>query len=68
MGETSQKSLQWLQKCCPTSAPSKTTVYRWFSEFKMGGTGTEGAPRSVRPKEPIYECRNCKVLSTSNSF
>ncbi|EGI59205.1 Histone-lysine N-methyltransferase SETMAR, partial [Acromyrmex echinatior] len=33
------------------SAPSRTTVYRWFSEFKMGRTSTEDAPRSGRPKE-----------------
>ncbi|XP_018337766.1 PREDICTED: histone-lysine N-methyltransferase SETMAR-like [Trachymyrmex septentrionalis] len=51
MGKTSEQSLQWLQKCYPTSAPSRTTVYRWFSEFKMGRTSTEDAPRSGRPKE-----------------
>jgi len=50
MGKTSEQSLQWLQKCYPTSAPSRT-VYRWFSEFKMGRTSTEDAPRSGRPKE-----------------
>ncbi|EGI58468.1 FLJ37770-like protein, partial [Acromyrmex echinatior] len=33
------------------SAPSRTTVYRWFSEFKMGCTSTEDTPRSGRPKE-----------------
>ncbi|KYN16304.1 hypothetical protein ALC57_11444 [Trachymyrmex cornetzi] len=38
MGKTPEQSLQWLQKCYPTSAPSRTTVYRWFSEFKMGRT------------------------------
>jgi len=51
MGKTSEQSLQWLQKCYPISAPSRTTVYRWFSEFKMGRTSTEDAPRSGRPKE-----------------
>lgn len=51
MGKTSQQSLDWLQKCYPTSAPSRTTVYRWFSEFKMGRTSTDDAPRSGRPKE-----------------
>ncbi|KAG5312438.1 SETMR methyltransferase, partial [Acromyrmex insinuator] len=35
----------------PTSAPSRTTVYRWFSEFKMGHTSTEDVPRSGRAKE-----------------
>ncbi|KYN13489.1 hypothetical protein ALC57_14306 [Trachymyrmex cornetzi] len=43
MGKTSEQSLQWLQKCYPTSAPSRTTVYRWFSEFKMGRISTEDA-------------------------
>ncbi|KAG5308219.1 GVQW3 protein, partial [Acromyrmex insinuator] len=47
MGKTSEQSLKWLQKCYPTSAPSRTTIYRWFSEFKK----TEDAPRSGRPKE-----------------
>ncbi|KYM99688.1 Histone-lysine N-methyltransferase SETMAR, partial [Cyphomyrmex costatus] len=51
MGKTPERSLQWLEKCYPTSAPSRTTVYRWFSEFKMGRTSTEDAPRSGRPKE-----------------
>ncbi|EGI60687.1 Histone-lysine N-methyltransferase SETMAR, partial [Acromyrmex echinatior] len=51
MGKTSEQSLKWLQKCYPTSAPSRTTVYRWFSEFKMSRTSTEDAPRSGRPKE-----------------
>ncbi|XP_018352128.1 PREDICTED: histone-lysine N-methyltransferase SETMAR-like [Trachymyrmex septentrionalis] len=51
MRKTSEQSLQWLQKCYPTSAPSRTIVYRWFSEFKMGRTSTEDPPRSGRPKE-----------------
>ncbi|KYQ60738.1 hypothetical protein ALC60_00185 [Trachymyrmex zeteki] len=51
MEKTSEQSLQWLQKCYPTSAPSRTTVYRWFSEFKMGRTSTKDAPRSGKPKE-----------------
>ncbi|KYN22475.1 hypothetical protein ALC57_05126, partial [Trachymyrmex cornetzi] len=55
MGKTSEQSLQWLQKCYPTSAPSRTTVYRWFSEFKMAHTSTEDAPHSGRPKEATNE-------------
>ncbi|EGI61183.1 PREDICTED: histone-lysine N-methyltransferase SETMAR-like [Acromyrmex echinatior] len=55
MGKTSEQYLKWLQKCYPTSAPSRTTVYRWFSEFKMDRTSTEGAPRSGRPKEATNE-------------
>jgi hypothetical protein len=51
MGKTPKQSFQWLQKCYPTSTPSRTTVYRWFSEFKMGRTSIEDAPRSGRPKE-----------------
>ncbi|EFN64679.1 Putative uncharacterized protein FLJ37770, partial [Camponotus floridanus] len=51
MGKTSEQSLKWLQKCYPTSAPSRTTIYRWFSEFKMGRTSTKDVPRSGRPKE-----------------
>ncbi|XP_018406974.1 PREDICTED: histone-lysine N-methyltransferase SETMAR-like [Cyphomyrmex costatus] len=36
MGKTSEQSLQLLDLCYPSaSAPSRTTVYRWFSEFEM---------------------------------
>jgi len=49
MRKTPEQLLKWLQKCYPTH-PSRTTVYQWFNEFKMG-TSTKDVPRSGRPKE-----------------
>lgn len=51
IGKNEMQTLEWLQKHHSTSAPSKTTVYRWFAEFKMGRTSTSDAPRSGRPNE-----------------
>jgi len=66
MGKTSEQSLKWLQKCYPTSAPSRTTVYRWFSEFKMGRTSTVRRTLLWKTKKG-YECGNCKA-SALNRF
>jgi len=50
MRKTPEQLLKWLQKCYPISVPSRTTVYQWFNEFKMG-TSIKDVPRSGRPKE-----------------
>ena len=42
---------QWLEKCYGDSAPSKTTICRWYAEFKRGRTDTDDAERSGRPNE-----------------
>lgn len=53
MGKNTVQAEQWLQKCYPTSAPSKTTICRWYSEFKFGRTNTDDAERSGRPIEAV---------------
>ena len=40
---------QWLEKCYGGSAPSKTTIFRWYAEFKRSRTDTENSERSGRP-------------------
>ncbi|CAG5059160.1 unnamed protein product [Parnassius apollo] len=50
-----------LYKCYRASALSKTTVKRWFSEFKSGRTDTNDAERSRRPNEALISknIKNC---------
>ena len=47
------QSQQWLEKFYGDSAPSKTTICRWYAEFKRGRTDTEDAERSGRPNEAV---------------
>ena len=42
-----------LEKFYGDSAPSKTTICRWYAEFKRGRTATEDAERSGRPIEAV---------------
>lgn len=51
MKKNTVQTQEWLEKHYGTSAPSKTTICRWFSEFKSGRTNTEDAERSGRPIE-----------------
>ena len=46
---------QWLEKCNGDSAPSKTTICRWYAEFKRGRTDTENAERPSRPNEVVTQ-------------
>jgi len=58
MGKTPKQSMEWLTKCYPTSVPSRTTVYRWFSEFKMGRTSrrrTSGRPKEATNAEIVKQ-------------
>ena len=43
MGKIQFKQKQWLDKCYSDSAPSETTVKRWYTDFE----------RSVRPKSAV---------------
>ena len=43
----------WLEKCYRDTAPSKTTICRWYAEFKRGRTDTEDAEGSGRPNEVV---------------
>lgn len=53
MGKNTVKTQEWLEKRYPQSAPSKTTVCRWFADFKRGRTDTSDAERSGRPNEAV---------------
>ena len=52
---------QWLEKCYGDSAPSKTTICRWYAQFKRGRTDTEDAERSSRPNEVVTSETSKKV-------
>ena len=39
---------QWLDKCYSDSAPSETTVWRWYADFKCGRRDTKNAENSAR--------------------
>ena len=53
MGKNTVQAQQWLEKCYPDYAPSKTTICRWYADFKRGCTGTNDAKRSDRPNEAV---------------
>ena len=50
---TVQAHQQWLEKSYPDCAPSKTTIFRWYANFKHGRTDTNDAERSGRPKKAV---------------
>ena len=33
-GKNTVQAKQWLDECCPDSAPSETTFKRWYADFK----------------------------------
>ena len=49
MGKNTVQAKQWLDKCYLDSAPSETTVKRWYAEFKCGHIHTNEAECSGRP-------------------
>ncbi|XP_047144659.1 protein GVQW3-like [Hydra vulgaris] len=50
-----QEIINNFNKTLGSSAPSKTTVYDWYNEFKHGRSSTSDAERSGRPKEVSTE-------------
>lgn len=62
MGKNTVQAQQWLEKCYPDSAPSKTTICRWYADFKRGRTYTNDAERSGRPNEAVTPENNKQVL------
>ena len=38
MEKNTVQAQQWLEKCYPDCAPSKTTICRWYADFKRGRT------------------------------
>ena len=53
MGKNTVETQKWLEKRYSDSSPSKTTICRWFAEFKRGRMDTNDAERSGRPKEVV---------------
>ena len=53
MQKNTVQAQQWLEKCYGDSILSKTTICRWYAEFKCGRTDTEDAERSSRPNEVV---------------
>ncbi|KAL7731797.1 hypothetical protein ACLKA6_016730 [Drosophila palustris] len=53
MGKNTVEAKTWLDKHYGVSAPGKSTICNWYSNFKRGRTSTEESKRSGRPKEVI---------------
>ncbi|KAM8721534.1 hypothetical protein ACLKA7_007416 [Drosophila subpalustris] len=53
MGKNTVEAKTWLDKHYGVSAPGKSTICDWYSNFKRGRTSTEDSKRSGRPKEVI---------------
>lgn len=51
MRKNTVQAQQWLEKCYPGSAPSKTTIFWWYADFQRGRTEASDAERSGRPNE-----------------
>ena len=62
MGKNTVEAQQWLEKCYPDSFPSKSTICRWYAEFKRGRTDTNDAERSGRPLEAVVPENVSEVL------
>ena len=53
MKKNTVQAQQWLEKCYVDSAPSNTTICRWYAEFKRSRTDTEDAERSGRSNKVV---------------
>ena len=53
IGKNTVQAQQWLEKCYPDCAPSKTTICRWYADFKRSRTDTNDGERSGRPNEAV---------------
>lgn len=62
MKKTTVQAQQWLKKCYLESAPSKTIICRWYTEFKRGRMDTNDAERSGRPNEAVTQQNINQVL------
>ena len=66
MGKNTVQAQQWLEKCYPDCALSKTAICRWYADFKRGRTDTNDAERSGRPNEAVTP-ENIKQVDDSES-
>ena len=62
MGKNTVQAQQWLEKCYRENSPSKTTICRWYADFKRGQTNTEDAERPGRPTEVATPENTKKIL------
>lgn len=58
---TTNESKQELDTVFGTSAPSVSTVRRWYNEFKRGKTNFKDDPKSGRPSTAVTE-ENCEKV------
>ena len=61
MGKNSIEAKQWLDKRYGDSAPGKSTIFDWHSEFKRVRTNTDDAERFDRPKSAVLPENITKV-------
>lgn len=47
-GKTGEQAYQWLKKCYPGSAPSKSTIKKWMATFKSGNMSIQDGDRTGR--------------------
>ncbi len=52
LGENTVQAQQWLEKCYSDSATLKTTICRWYADFKCGRTDTSDVECSVDQMKP----------------
>lgn len=62
MGKNTVQAQQWLEKRYPDSTPSKTTICRWYADFKRGRVDTNDAERSGRRIEAVTPENTKQVL------
>ena len=62
IGKNTVQVQQWLEKCYRENSPSKTTICRWYADFKHGRTNTEDAERPGRPTEVATPENTKKIL------
>ena len=61
MGKNTVQPKQWLDKCHSDSAPSETTVKRWYANFQCSHTNTNDAYLSGHPNSAVVP-ENTKKL------
>lgn len=52
-GLSQEECLSELKSLYSSEAPSKTTIYRWYSEFRRGRNSVGDVPSSGRPKSAV---------------
>ena len=53
MGKNTVQAKQWLDKCYSDSAPSETTVKRWYVDFERSCTEANDAECSGHPNSAV---------------